>query len=80
MMKQEQTCFVMIFDGAGVGSTQHGSRIPKQVSVLKSVAFWVFFCAVRAFFRTNMFGHDFSTGRVGAQLGLAQGFGNRFRF
>ena len=27
-----------------------------------------------------MFGHDFSMGRVGARLGLAQGFRNRFRF
>ena len=132
----------MIFDGAGAGSTRLGSRVREQVSVLKSVAFSVRFCAVRAFFspyfmmrleqtcldmifrrggwgldsawlkgsgtgfgfeircifgpflrcsrlffslfhdetRTNMFGHDFSTGRVLARLGLAQGFGNRFRF
>ena len=119
-----------------------GSRVREEVSVLKSVAFSVRFCAVRAFFspyfmmrleqtcldmifrrggwgldsawlkgsgtgfgfeircifgpflrcsllffslfhdktRTNMFGHDFWTGWVRARLGLAQGFGNRFRF
>ena len=38
------------FDGAGAGSTQLGSSVQEQVSVSKSVAFSVRFCAVRSFF------------------------------
>ena len=87
-MRLEQTCLDMIFQWGGWGLDSawvkgSGTGFGFEISCI----FGPFLRCSHLFFslfhhetRTNMFGHDFSTGQVGARLGLAQGFGNRFRF
>ena len=78
----------MIFDGAGAGSTRLGSRVREQVSVLKSVAFSVRFCAVRAFFspyfimrlEQTCLDMIFRRGGWGLDSGWVKGSGTGFGF